>query len=84
MSIWPGRDPCGAYFLARFLAAAGDTAGALTSLGRAFVGGLSMGTLLTLVVVPVAYTLVDDLQHWCSDFLCNIAPSVGNSSRKEL
>ena len=34
----------------------------------AVIGGLSTSTLLTLVVVPVVYTLLDDLRHpstWC-------------------
>ena len=41
--MWPrpGRDPCGAYFLGRFLAAAGETEGALTALGDAVRGGFS-------------------------------------------
>jgi hypothetical protein len=30
----------------------------------AVVGGLFMSTLLTLVVVPVVFTYMDDLQHW--------------------
>jgi hypothetical protein len=30
----------------------------------AVVGGLFMSTLLTLVVVPVVFTYMDDLQNW--------------------
>ncbi len=41
----------------------------LYSMGRALVGGLTMGTVLTLFVVPVFYSLVDDLQEWVRDYL---------------
>jgi HAE1 family hydrophobic/amphiphilic exporter-1 len=33
-------------------------------MGRAVIGGLISSTLLTLIVVPVVYTLLDDLVHW--------------------
>ena len=42
-------------------------------LGRALIGGLTVGTLLTLFVVPLFYTLLDDLQHWTLNFLANLA-----------
>lgn len=42
---------------------------AFAGLGRAMVGGLTIGTVLTLVVVPLFYSLLDDLRQWCSDFL---------------
>lgn len=32
----------------------------------AVIGGLITSTLLTLLVVPVIYTLVDDAVHWCA------------------
>lgn len=32
-------------------------------MGRAIFGGMFASTLLTLFIVPVAYTLLDDLQH---------------------
>src|SRR5690606_19390263 len=35
-----------------------------TSLGRALIGGMTTGTLLTLVVVPLCYTLIDDARTW--------------------
>lgn len=38
-------------------------------LGRALIGGLTVGTVLTLVVVPVFYSIIDDFQRWCFDFL---------------
>ncbi|HZK65952.1 MAG TPA: efflux RND transporter permease subunit, partial [Chloroflexota bacterium] len=33
-------------------------------MGISVVGGLITSTLLTLVVVPVAYSLIDDLGNW--------------------
>lgn len=55
--------------------AIGETEGPaqLSSIGRSFAGGLTAGTLLTLVVVPVIYTLIDDLQVWIVRFFSNIA-----------
>ena len=42
------------------------TGGAATfaGLGRALIGGLTAGTILTLFVVPLFYTLLDDIQNW--------------------
>lgn len=37
---------------------------ATISLGCAMIGGLITGTILTLFVVPLFYTLVDDFQGW--------------------
>lgn len=47
------------------------TGGAATfaGLGRALIGGLTTGTLLTLVVVPLFYILIDDFQLWCRYYL---------------
>lgn len=44
-------------------------AGSFSGLGRALIGGLSAGTLLTLLVVPLFYSLLDDFQQWCGDFI---------------
>jgi HAE1 family hydrophobic/amphiphilic exporter-1 len=33
-------------------------------MGRAIIGGVITSTLLTLVVVPVAYSYLDDLSGW--------------------
>jgi HAE1 family hydrophobic/amphiphilic exporter-1 len=33
-------------------------------MGLVGIGGLAASTLLTLLVVPVAYTLIDDAQSW--------------------
>ena len=35
-------------------------------MARAVIGGLITSTLLTLVVVPVVYTYLDDFGAWCS------------------
>ncbi len=47
------------------------TGGAATfaGLGQSLVGGLSLGTILTLVVVPLFYSLFDDFQQWVAAFL---------------
>ncbi|MCC6142766.1 MAG: efflux RND transporter permease subunit, partial [Candidatus Hydrogenedentes bacterium] len=47
-------------------------AGALMGIGRALVGGLTAGTLLTLFIVPIAYTYVDDLQLWFQRFFSGL------------
>lgn len=52
------------------MAAATSGSGAtFAGLGRALIGGLTVGTVLTLVVVPVFYSIIDDFQRWCLDFL---------------
>jgi HAE1 family hydrophobic/amphiphilic exporter-1 len=33
-------------------------------LGRSLMGGMLFSTVLTLVVVPVAYSVLDDLRNW--------------------
>jgi len=33
-------------------------------MGRAVIGGLLTSTILTLLVIPVVYTLFDDLGNW--------------------
>jgi Cu/Ag efflux pump CusA len=38
-------------------------------MGRATFGGMFVSTLLTLFVVPVAYTLLDDLQEKLKNLL---------------
>ncbi len=43
--------------------------GALDGLGRVLVGGLTAGTALTLFLVPLAYSLIDDLRVWSWRFL---------------
>lgn len=50
------------------------------SLGRALIGGLTVGTLLTLFVVPLSYTIFDDLRVWFSAFFASIGKMVGISA----
>lgn len=42
-------------------------------LGRALIGGLTTGTVLTLFIVPVTYTVFDDIRNWFLEFFSNIA-----------
>jgi len=51
------------------------TGGAATfaGLGRALIGGLTAGTLLTLFVVPLFFTLLDDLQRWAVNYFGTLA-----------
>jgi Cu/Ag efflux pump CusA len=50
------------------------TGGAATfaGLGRALIGGLTIGTLLTLLVVPLFFTFFDDIQIWCKNYVGNL------------
>jgi HAE1 family hydrophobic/amphiphilic exporter-1 len=48
-------------------------------MGQAVIGGVMASGLLTLVVVPVIYTYLDDLAAWVKRF-GKIAPSPGTSS----
>ncbi len=50
------------------------------SMGRALIGGLITGTLLTLLVVPLFYTMIDDAGRWFSRFLSDLA-SLSPSAR---
>lgn len=47
------------------------TGGAATfaGLGKALAGGMTMGTMLTLFVVPWFYCMFDDIQQWLLNFL---------------
>ena len=46
---------------------------ATVSLGCALIGGLTAGTLLTLFVVPLFYTFVDDFQRWIMSYLGSVS-----------
>jgi HAE1 family hydrophobic/amphiphilic exporter-1 len=46
---------------------------ATVSLGCAMIGGLITGTFLTLLVVPLMYSFIDDLQVWLGRFIAAIA-----------
>lgn len=50
-----------------FEANAGSTV-SFVSLGRAFISGLTTGTILTLVIVPLFYTLFEDIRDATSSF----------------
>ena len=63
------------------LRAAGNRNGggrdALNGLGRTLVGGLSTGTLLTLLLVPLFYSLIDDLKDWLLTFAGGLSRFAG-------
>jgi HAE1 family hydrophobic/amphiphilic exporter-1 len=44
--------------------ALGDGAEQRAPMGQAVIGGVMTSSLLTLVVVPVIYTYLDDFTHW--------------------
>ena len=50
-------------------------AGTFAGLGRALIGGLTAGTLLTLFVVPVFYSMIEDFHRWFINFAGNITPT---------
>ncbi|HEO72076.1 MAG TPA: efflux RND transporter permease subunit [Candidatus Hydrogenedentes bacterium] len=52
------------------------------SLGRALIGGLTVGTMLTLFIVPLFYSFIDDFQHWFLAFCANLA-GVGRKKAPE-
>jgi len=56
------------------------TGGAATfaGLGRALIGGLTMGTILTLIVVPLFYTIFDDFQQWSANYFAGLAAMIRN------
>jgi HAE1 family hydrophobic/amphiphilic exporter-1 len=49
--------------------ALGEGGGFRAPMARAVIGGLITSTLLTLIVVPVAYTYFDDFGAWVKGFL---------------
>ena len=52
---------------------------ATVSLGCALIGGLTAGTFLTLFVVPLFYTFIDDFQVWVMGYLSSIARISGRT-----
>ena len=40
--------------------------------GKILIGGMITGTLLTMVIVPVMYTAIDDLQVWFSKYFAGV------------
>ncbi|MBX7255572.1 MAG: efflux RND transporter permease subunit [Candidatus Hydrogenedentes bacterium] len=53
-----------------------ETEVSFTSLGRALIGGLTSATFLTLFIVPITYTLVDDARVWLSNFFGGLMTSL--------
>ncbi len=54
----------------------GDGAESQAPMGRAVIGGLITSTLLTLVVVPVLYSYLDNLPHWVRRKFGTAAPAI--------
>jgi len=42
------------------------------SLGRALIGGLTAGTILTLLVVPLLYSIIDDTRAWFTNYAATL------------
>jgi HAE1 family hydrophobic/amphiphilic exporter-1 len=57
----------------------GDGGGTQAPMGRAVIGGVITSTMLTLVVVPVAYTYLDTLGKWFSSFF-HAAPEAAETT----
>ncbi|MBI4551847.1 MAG: efflux RND transporter permease subunit [Candidatus Latescibacteria bacterium] len=51
-------------------------------MARAVIGGLITSTLLTLVIVPVAYTILDDVGHWAGLKFAKAKPHDEPSDRR--
>ncbi|MFA6240264.1 MAG: efflux RND transporter permease subunit [Candidatus Hydrogenedentales bacterium] len=58
-----------------------ETEVSFTSLGRALIGGLTSATFLTLFIVPITYTLVDDAREWFANFFGSLMDSMRGTSR---
>lgn len=54
-----------------------------SSLGRALIGGLTTGTLLTLFIVPLFYSLIDDFRVWFLGYLAELA-AFARGTRPEI
>jgi len=53
---------------------------ALNGLGRTLVGGLSMGTFLTLFLVPLFYSLIDDFKEWVLHYAAGLSQMAGRGA----
>ncbi|MFP4501196.1 MAG: efflux RND transporter permease subunit [Candidatus Hydrogenedentota bacterium] len=42
-------------------------------LGRAIIGGMTVGTMLTLLIVPLFYASIDDIRNWLSSFAADLS-----------
>jgi HAE1 family hydrophobic/amphiphilic exporter-1 len=54
-----------------FESMAGSTV-SFVSLGRAFCSGLASGTVLTLVIVPLLYTVIEDIRDWFAAYFATL------------
>ena len=52
----------------------GEGADFRAPLGRAVIGGVITSTLLTLLVIPTVYEIIDDFRSWVSSRLRRRAP----------
>jgi HAE1 family hydrophobic/amphiphilic exporter-1 len=50
------------------------SAATFAGLGQALIGGLTAGTVLTLVIVPVFYSIIDEFQGWFLRFIGGFKP----------
>ncbi len=62
----------------------GEGAESRAPMAIAVIGGLITSTLLTLVVIPVVYTLVDDLENWFRKRKSQEAPVSAALEKREL
>ncbi len=61
---------------------AGGMGGAsIVSLGRAMIGGMITGTFLTLLITPLTYSFIDDVQVWVLRYLGNMSALMRRSSK---
>jgi HAE1 family hydrophobic/amphiphilic exporter-1 len=54
----------------------------LSSVGWTLIGGLTTGTLLTLFIVPLFYTLVEELREWFLRYFASVAALVTRPTSK--
>jgi hydrophobic/amphiphilic exporter-1 (mainly G- bacteria), HAE1 family len=57
-----------------------ETGASFNSLGWALIGGLTTGTALTLFIVPLFYTFIDDIGGWLRNFFASVASLGGGAS----
>lgn len=63
------------------LEARAGSAVSFVSLGRALIGGLTAGTILTLLVVPLLYSIIDDTRAWFTNYAATLS-SIGRKPPK--
>ncbi len=52
------------------------------SMGWALIGGLTTGTVLTLLIVPVVYSIIDDIQYFAMNYAATLAQLVSGQRGK--